>query len=191
MTTWWWVRHGPTHEKTFLGWRDVPADLSDRAALGRLRDFLPSGALVVASDLARASDTAAAIAGDRTRLPDTPLLREFHFGDWDGLNHAQVARRNPQRSRDYWERPGEVAPPGGESWNDCALRVRRFVDRANHEHAGADIVAVAHIGVIMTQIERATGWPATRVIGHRIDNLSVTKLSAGEAWQVEFINHLP
>ena len=22
----WWVRHGPTHEKAFCGWRAVPAD---------------------------------------------------------------------------------------------------------------------------------------------------------------------
>lgn len=191
MTTWWWVRHGPTHEKAILGWRDVPADLSDLPALERLRDFLPTEALVVSSDLVRASATAAAIAGPRRRLPDTPLLREFNFGDWDGLRHADVADRDPQRSRDYWESPGDVAPPGGESWNQCAARVRRFVDRVNGAHRGADIVAVAHIGVIMTQIERASGWPPARVIGHRIDNLSVTRLRAGDRWHVDFINHLP
>ena len=33
MTTFWWVRHGPTHQTAFTGWRDVPADLSDAAAL--------------------------------------------------------------------------------------------------------------------------------------------------------------
>ncbi|MEO0677999.1 MAG: histidine phosphatase family protein, partial [Pseudomonadota bacterium] len=44
MTTFWWVRHGPTHEKAFTGWRDVPADLSDTAALQRLSAFLPSDA---------------------------------------------------------------------------------------------------------------------------------------------------
>ena len=31
----WWVRHGPTHEKAMTGWRDVPADLSDTAAIAR------------------------------------------------------------------------------------------------------------------------------------------------------------
>ena len=36
VTRFWWVRHGPTHEKAFTGWRDVPADLSDSAALARL-----------------------------------------------------------------------------------------------------------------------------------------------------------
>ncbi|PHR02026.1 MAG: histidine phosphatase family protein, partial [Sulfitobacter sp.] len=36
MTIWHWVRHGPTHEKAFVGWRDVPADLSDTAQIARL-----------------------------------------------------------------------------------------------------------------------------------------------------------
>lgn len=39
----WWVRHGPTHAKTFIGWTDRPADLSDTAALARLAAFLPGG----------------------------------------------------------------------------------------------------------------------------------------------------
>ena len=36
------VRHGPTHAKTMVGWSDLPADLSDTAALARLSDHLPS-----------------------------------------------------------------------------------------------------------------------------------------------------
>ncbi|MCX8953857.1 histidine phosphatase family protein, partial [Ruegeria sp. NA] len=32
------VRHGPTHAKTMVGWSDLPADLSDTAALRRLHD---------------------------------------------------------------------------------------------------------------------------------------------------------
>ncbi|MDG1167584.1 MAG: histidine phosphatase family protein, partial [Sulfitobacter sp.] len=58
MTVWHWVRHGPTHEKTFVGWRDVPADLSDRALIGRLNSYLPSEAVVVSSDLIRSVTTA-------------------------------------------------------------------------------------------------------------------------------------
>ena len=54
MTRFHLVRHGPTHEKTFVGWRDVPADLSDHAAIARLHEGLPQDALVVSSDLIRA-----------------------------------------------------------------------------------------------------------------------------------------
>ncbi|MFT7136552.1 MAG: alpha-ribazole phosphatase, partial [Akkermansiaceae bacterium] len=51
MTTWHWVRHGPTHEKTLVGWRDVPADLSDHAQIARLNAHLPRDAILVSSDL--------------------------------------------------------------------------------------------------------------------------------------------
>ena len=54
-TTFWWIRHGPTHAKTMVGWSDLPADLSDVAAIKRLSDYLPKDALVISSDLIRAS----------------------------------------------------------------------------------------------------------------------------------------
>ena len=59
-----WVRHGPTHAKTLVGWTDLPADLSNTAQLQRLSDHLPQDAVVISSDLIRAADTADAIAGN-------------------------------------------------------------------------------------------------------------------------------
>ena len=86
MTIWHWVRHGPTHEKNFVGWRDVPADLSDAPRLARLNLHLPDDALLVSSDLMRAVHTADALAlPSRRRLPHEQGLRELHFGAWDGL----------------------------------------------------------------------------------------------------------
>jgi alpha-ribazole phosphatase len=41
MTRLWLVRHGPTHARTMVGWTDLPADLSDVAALARLSAHLP------------------------------------------------------------------------------------------------------------------------------------------------------
>ncbi len=191
MTRFWWVRHGPTHEKSFVGWRDVAADLSDKALISRVNAALPAGALVVSSDLIRARDTATAIAGGRTRLPDDPNLKEFDFGDWDGLHFSAVAKRDPDLSRRFWEDPGDLAPPNGESWNAVATRVGRAVDRLIAAHPGRDIIAVAHIGVIMTQIQRA-GSTAYQAMGHQIENFSITDLAFdGTTWTVGRINHLP
>ncbi|WP_298561017.1 histidine phosphatase family protein [uncultured Aliiroseovarius sp.] len=189
--TWWWVRHGPTHAKNMVGWRDLPADLSDKAALARLSDHLPDSAAVISSDLIRASATADAIGDGRTRLPHHPDLREFHFGDWDGLGWQDVSARDPDLSRAFWETPGDHVAPGGESWNQLAARVSGVVDVLNgagHRH----IIAVAHFGVILTQIARAGRMTAYDALGHKIDNLSVTRLHwDGAAWSVEAINHLP
>ena len=188
MTTFWWVRHGPTHQKNFCGWRDVPADLSDTAAIARLAAYLPRDAVVISSDLDRAVRTADAIAGDRTRLPHDPRLREFNFGDWDGQHFSQIAEAHPDLSRAYWERPGDVAPPNGESWNTAAARINAGADALAEAHGGGDIIVVAHFGAILTQVQRALGITAYQALAHKIDPLSVTRIAPGTA---EPINHIP
>jgi broad specificity phosphatase PhoE len=193
MTTWHWVRHGPTHQKTFVGWRDVPADLSDTAQIARLDAHLPDTALLISSDLVRASATADALAGaNRQRQSHDPDLRELNFGVWDGMHFTDVAARDPELSRAYWETPGDIAAPNGESWNQTTTRVNAVVDRLNHAHPQADIIAVAHFGVILTQVQRALGVSAYQAMAHKIDNLSVTRLcfNAG-GWSAGSINHSP
>ena len=192
VTRFWWVRHGPTHAKTFAGWRDIPADLSDTARLARLDAYLPKGALVVSSDLIRASATADILALSRHRLGHETGLREFHFGDWDGLGFAEVAQRWPDLSRRYWEQPGDIAPPRGESWNDGQARVSATVDALEKRHPGRDIIAVAHFGVILTQYQIAARLTPIGALAQSVDNLSVTCLAhQGNVWRVDVINHCP
>lgn len=192
MTRWWWVRHGPTHQKNLVGWRDVPADLSNIAQIERLRLELPDAGMIVSSDLRRARDTAAAIMTTQEPLQEEPGLREFNFGEWDGLHFSQIAARDEALSRAFWEKPGDVAAPGGESWNDLARRVGQFVDRMNSKHADADIIAVAHFGVILTQLQRALGATPYQTMAHPIDPLSLTVLTHDKGkWQADRINHQP
>lgn len=190
MTTWHWVRHGPTHQKTFTGWRDVPADLSDQGAVDRLAAHLPQEALVISSDLRRCVDTATALQGSRTRLAHAPSLREFHFGSWDGQHFSQVADTHPTLSRAYWEQPGDHTPPGGESWNAAAARVASVVRRIEAAYPDAHIVAVAHFGVILTQVQAVLGITAHAVLAHKIDPLSVTTLHPASGTATH-INHAP
>jgi len=193
MTTWHWVRHGPTHEKNFVGWRDVPADLSDAPRLARLNLHLPDDALLISSDLIRAVHTADALAlPTRHRLPHDPDLRELHFGAWDGMHFSDVAARDPDLSRAYWETPGDVLAPGGESWNQTKSRVDRVVARINEAHPHAHVIAVAHFGVILTQVQQAQGGGPLGAMAHKIDNLSVTDLAhESGTWQINEINRTP
>ena len=192
VTRFWWVRHGPTHEKTMVGWRDVPADLSDCAALARLDAHLPKDAVLISSDLIRAVATADAIGVGRHRLPHHPGLRELHFGDWDGMAWDAIAESHPELSFAYWDDPGDHRAPNGESWNEAAARITAATDALLSAHAGRDIVIVAHFGAILTQVQRALGCAGAEVLGHRIDNLSVTRLDHGPSgWSVQGINHCP
>ena len=173
-----------------VGWTDLPADLSDRARLDRRSAPLPQDALLRSSDLVRATATADAIAAGRQRLPHDPDLREINFGAWEMARFDEVA--DPDHLRAYWDQPGDIRAPGGESWNDVSHRVNRAVARLQSQHPGRDIVVVAHFGVILTQVQKALGLRAYEAFAHRIDNLSVTELHPdGANWRAIRINHLP
>lgn len=189
MTRLWLVRHGPTHAKAMVGWSDLPADLSDTAQIALLRGYLPD-APVVSSDLSRAVATADALQ-PATRLPHDPALREINFGAWELKTFAEVEATDPKKIRAYWETPGEIAPPGGESWNAISARVSGAVDDYL-SHGFSDLIIVAHFGAILTQVQRAKGISGYEAFSHRIDNLSVTELTFDSAgWQVGRINHNP
>ncbi|MFN3991510.1 MAG: histidine phosphatase family protein [Tabrizicola flagellatus] len=188
MTRFWLVRHGPTHARTMIGWTDLPADLSDRAALARLSAHLPAGAPVISSDLSRAIATADAL-GNRPRLPHDPNLREIHFGAWEARGFAEVEAEQPDLIRAFWDQPGEVRPPGGESWNALTARTWSALDRLRG--AAQDIVVVAHFGPILAALQRAEGLTPGQVFAHRIDTLSVTCLTYGPPPRVFAINHRP
>jgi len=192
VTSWWWVRHGPTHAKGMIGWTDLPADLSDAAAIERLAAYLPADALVVSSDLLRTIATADAIENDRERLPHASELREIHFGAWEGKTFAEISQDDPEASQAYWSNPGDIAPPGGESWNEAGARIAKFVRRINTAHAGRNIIAVAHFAVILTQLQRASSMTPKSALTFKIDNLSITKLDfLDPEWRVSGVNMLP
>ncbi|MBE9475825.1 MAG: histidine phosphatase family protein [Proteobacteria bacterium] len=192
MTRFWWVRHGPTHKKTMIGWTDAPADLSDTDQIRRLDDHLPKDAVVISSDLARCTTTAKAIIGTREHLTPRSGLREMHFGDWEGRTFDDISTSAPDHIRTFWETPGDIKAPNGESWNQVALRVTTEVNDLCREYKGRDIVIVAHYGVILTQIQLAGGMNAKAATSFHIDNLSVTRLEhLGDAWRIMGVNHKP
>ena len=166
----WLVRHGPTHAKRLVGRTDLPADLSDTAALGRLSAMLPD-APVLSSPLVRAVATADAVAGARPRPAPDPAWAEFDYGEWE--DRPFDAFDGPL-SRAFFETPGDVRPPGGESWNDVAARAGAAADRLAARHDAA--VVVCHFGVILTLWARAAGVTPREALAQRIAPLSVTRL---------------
>lgn len=179
----WLVRHGPTHAKALIGHTDLPADLSDSPALDRLAAALPD-APIVSSDLARTRATADALARGRPRLPDAPGLREFHYGDWE--NRPFDTFDGPL-SRAFFETPGDVAPPGGESWNAVEARAVAALGRLTQ---GGDLIVVAHFGVILILWARIAGIAPAAALSQPIAPLSLTRLDwpGGPA---HWVNRIP
>ena len=179
----WLVRHGPTHATGMVGWTDLPADLSDTAALARLDAHLPR-VPVVTSDLSRAVATANSLS-PRPRLPPDPDWREIHFGAWETQRWDAV---DPVLSRAFWDTPGDTAPPGGESWNALSARTGAALDRL----AGLpEAIVVAHFGPILATLQRVLGLTPQQAFAHRIEPLSVTCLEFAPAPRAVQINHRP
>lgn len=184
--TFWLVRHGPTHVKRFVGWTDVPADLSDTDALARIDAALPR-VPVVSSTLDRAVKTADAIQNGRDRFSHDPRLRETYFGAWEDLTWAEIEARDGALAQQVFETPGDISPPQGESWNQFSARVHAGLDALT-----SDTIVVVHMGVIMAALHRALGCSAYEALGHQIDPLSVTTITYAphSGWSVTGINQI-
>jgi broad specificity phosphatase PhoE len=193
MTRFWWVRHGPTHRKDMIGWTDVAADLSDAPALERLSSHLPTNATVISSDLSRCRATAEALLGTRKFAGAYPDLRELHFGDWEERRAADLEASDPDLARRFWSTPGDVALTGGESWNAMSARVAKRVRNLCEEFPDRDVIAVAHLGVILSQIQFASGMDAISALSFHIDHLSVTRIDylGRDAWRIYSVNQRP
>ena len=89
----------------------------------------------------------------------------------------------------YWEEPGTVAPPNGESWDAGAARMNAAVDALIGTHP--DIIIVAHFGMILTQVQRALNINPHNALSYPIDNLSVTQITHNGTWSCGPINHKP
>jgi len=193
-TSYWFVRHGPTHAKGFCGHTDLAADLSDTAQIERLKAYLPQDAKILSSDLSRARETARAIHNGQTWLPEAPAFREMNFGDWEGKDFSTVEKADPTLWRAFWETPGAVAPPNGESFNQLTARIEAALKALHAPGPQGDIIITAHFAVILAALQLATGMPTTSAFSFKINNYSVTRLDylhKSNNWRVMGVNFLP
>ena len=158
------LRHGETPmsiERRFSGTDDpelTPRGLAQAAAAAERIALLSATVRITAvysSPLRRALATAEAAAG----LLGLPVivqkrLRETDFGHWDGYSLAEVRDRWPAEL-DAWLASSRVAPPGGESFDETLLRVRRARGEIVAAHPGAVVLVVSHVTPIKTLLRLA------------------------------------
>jgi alpha-ribazole phosphatase len=199
-TRWWWVRHAPVREDNgcIYGQKDLGCDCSDGVVFAAVGKILPRDAVWYASNLKRTHQTAHAIwsAGfpEPAAMAHEALFAEQHLGEWQGMNRAAFLASRPIGS--HWFADIDEPAPGGESFMDLYNRVRGAIERINLEHAGKDIIAVAHGGTIKAAIGLALGNQPEKGLVFDIDNCSVTRLdhlaSRGHrGWRLPMVNQQP
>ena len=149
------VRHGQSQwnlENRFTGWVDVPITPLGEQEAHRAGKELKGIKFDIAftSELIRANQTLEIILGeigqkDLTVKKDK-ALNERHYGDLQGLDKAETAKKYGDAQVHIWRRSFDVKPPNGESLKDTADRTlpyfRKFILPA--AVAGQNVLVSAH-----------------------------------------------
>lgn len=164
------LRHGESQwnlENRFTGWVDVPLsprgeEEAKRAGL-KLKDFPIDVAYT--SVLKRAIETlrlASETAG-KTGIPviKDQALNERHYGELQGLNKKETAKKYGDEQVRIWRRSYDVAPPGGESLKDTAARTLPYFNQFIMKDLaqGKNVLIAAHgnsLRSIIMELEKLT-----------------------------------
>lgn len=166
------VRHGQSLwnlENRFTGWVDVPLTEQGRAEAKRAGELLKGTSFDVAytSALTRAQETLEIILQQLPKRPPVirdAALNERHYGDLQGLDKTETAKRYGEDQVKVWRRSFDVPPPGpnGESLELTAKRTLPFYDRAigGDLRQGKNVLVVAHGNSnrsIVMKLDKLTG----------------------------------
>ena len=131
------IRHGESQwnlENRFTGWVDVPltpkGEEEARAAGQKLKTFQFDCAFT--SVLMRAQNTLRIVLEEigQTGIPikEDKALNERMYGELQGLNKAETAKKFGDEQVKIWRRSFDVPPPDGESLKDTAARVLPYYE---------------------------------------------------------------
>ena len=119
---------------------------------------------VYSSDLSRSAYGAGLIAANRDLVPlQDARLRELHIGAWEGLTWDEIKQRWPLEWQARLDDLVQVAPPGGESLQQMADRIRHVLAELLKKHQGEEVALVAHGGVNRVILLDAIGAPLTQM----------------------------
>ena len=148
------VRHGQSIwnlENRFTGWVDVPLTAQGEEEARSAGKKLHSLQIDVAytSALRRAQHTLELIM--ETMGVDIPVIRdqalnERHYGDLQGLNKEDTAKKFGAEQVKIWRRSYDIPPPNGEALKNTAERTLPFFERCilGDIRQGKDVLVVAH-----------------------------------------------
>ncbi len=138
--------------------------------LGREQAFVLAAQLageglqvLIASDLARAAQTAAILGAAWGLVPQHDArLREIDIGAWTGLTREQIVERDAERLAAFEAEDLAARPGGGETRLEIRARVRAAALELAAAHRGRRVAVVTHLGVIRALVPGAepanAGW---------------------------------
>jgi broad specificity phosphatase PhoE len=192
----YWVRHAESElnvDRRFVGGRSSWCELTERGraqarALGRewvarQEDF----GLIAVSTAVRAQQTAR-LAFEEAGVPLSRLefwreLEETRYGDWEGAPRGEVFTRETISA--YRAGAWGFRPPGGETLEEAAGRLKAWVDEVALGSGAERVVVVSHGMMIRCAVVALAGRPPGSVLDYEVPNTSVTHMRGGaQGWEL-------
>lgn len=182
----WLVRHGETifnRENRLQGQADAPLTARGRSQAAAVAARLGGARFeaLYSSDLDRARETAAIInARLGLTVTETPLLRERHFGEAQGLFKADAYARFPGLVKSVVDGTPADLPVGAERVDRLLARTQVFLQQVTQNHAsGSRLLIVAHGGSIRGLVISALRFPAESWFSWPLHNAALTVVELG------------
>lgn len=181
------IRHGETAwnaERRLQGHLDIDLNATGVRQARALAAALAQEHfdVLVSSDLARAAQTAKAVA----EVLDLPLyidgrLRERCYGGFEGLLYAEIAERFPAEFAAWQARDVDGSLPPGQN---CGETFRQFYDRVipailgwAEDNPGKSLALVAHGGVLECAYRAALDLPLDTPRDFKVHNASINRFT--------------
>ena len=110
-----------------------------------------------------------------SRSSSMDAVQEMDFGAWEGLAGADIRARWPEEFT-AWLTTADAAPPGGESFEQVARRVRRARDELIRSYPGQRVVVVSHVTPIKTLLRLALDAPTSAMMRLHLDAASISRV---------------
>lgn len=177
------IRHGMTEcnkMKSFQGAQDHPLNADGLNQAKELAKHFQNIALdsIYASTMTRARQT----AGELAKVKNLPVefsdaFREISFGDWEGLEYAEITKRWPEEFGQFMTCPSRCHIPHAASFEEVKQRVwQEFQRILLKEGGGRNIAIVAHGGCLRLLLCALLGMPIDNMWMLSLGNCSVTTL---------------
>jgi len=188
------VRHGETdwnRSGQIMGEQPVPMNQNGEAQVKRLATFLKSRSIhaLYSSPVVRALQTAEILAS-ALQVPVTADrgLTEINVGEWEGRYWKHLTDEFARQQ--FYTRPEEARPPGGETLSEVQTRAVAAVERARTREGADRLLFVSHADVVRTILAHYLRLDLKTVRQLRIDHASLTALEInGTLADLLFLNY--
>lgn len=142
---------------------------------------------VISSVRKRCIQTASSIS---EHVEETDLLREIHWGDWEGKKWSDVKAEYPEDVEALLAADPDFATPNGDSLSSFVARINDAIASFDLRNQSEDVVIVSHDGTVKAMITALLDWDSSHMSRMSVfpGSISVVDMG-GESARLELLNY--